>query len=79
MSGGVCVNDVLLQFAQHDMPFGGVGASGMGHYHAYEGFMTFSKLRPVFYQSRFSVLKLLSPLHGKRAARLLNFILRMKK
>ncbi len=79
MSGSVCINDVLLQFAQHDMPFGGVGASGMGQYHAFEGFMTFSKLRPVFYQARFSVLKLLAPLHGKRAARILAMILQAKK
>lgn len=79
MSGGVCVNDVLLHFAQHDMPFGGVGASGMGHYHAYEGFASFSKLRPVFYQSRFSALDVLRPLHGKLATRILGMILRAKK
>jgi coniferyl-aldehyde dehydrogenase len=79
MSGGVCVNDVLLQFAQHDLPFGGVGASGMGQYHGYEGFVAFSKLRPVFYQARYSVLKLLVPLHGKRASRLLRIILGTRK
>lgn len=78
MSGSVCVNDVLLQFAQHDMPFGGVGASGMGQYHAHEGFMTFSKLRPVFYQARFSALALLTPLHGKLASRVLDLVLRTK-
>ena len=38
MSGGVTVNDALLHVAQHDIPFGGVGPSGMGHYHGYEGF-----------------------------------------
>ena len=41
MSGGACVNDALLHPGQHDLPFGGVGASGMGHYHGYEGFVTF--------------------------------------
>ncbi len=46
MSGGVTVNDALLHVAQHDIPFGGVGPSGMGHYHGKEGFITFSKLRP---------------------------------
>ena len=46
MSGGVSVNDALFHVAQHDLPFGGVGASGMGHYHGREGFDTFSKLRP---------------------------------
>ena len=52
MSGGVSVNDALFHVGQHDLPFGGVGESGMGHYHGDEGFHTFSKLRPVFYQGR---------------------------
>ncbi|HEX5792074.1 MAG TPA: coniferyl aldehyde dehydrogenase, partial [Rheinheimera sp.] len=50
MSGGVTVNHAILHVGQHDLPFGGIGQSGMGHYHGYEGFLTFSKLRPVFYQ-----------------------------
>ncbi len=79
MSGGVCVNDALLHPGQHDLPFGGVGASGMGHYHGYEGFATFSKLRPVFYQARFSALKFLAPPYGKLANNMLNIILKMKK
>ena len=79
MSGGVCINDALLHPGQHDLPFGGVGASGMGHYHGYEGFATFSKLRPVFYQARFSPLKFLAPPYGKLANNMLNMILRMKK
>lgn len=78
MSGGVCVNDALLHPGQHDLPFGGVGASGMGHYHGYEGFATFSKLRPVFYQARFSTLKFLAPPYGKLANRMLNIILKRK-
>jgi coniferyl-aldehyde dehydrogenase len=78
MSGGVCVNDALIHPAQHDLPFGGVGASGMGHYHGYEGFATFSKLRPVFYQAGFSALKFLAPPYGKRANALLNIILKKK-
>jgi len=78
MSGGVCVNDALLHPGQHDLPFGGVGASGMGHYHGYEGFATFSKLRPVFYQAGFSALKLLAPPYGKLADRMLNIILKRK-
>ena len=52
ISGSVGVNEAILQVGQHDLPFGGVGASGMGHYHGYEGFLTFSKLRPVFQQGR---------------------------
>jgi len=78
MSGGVCVNDALIHPGQHDLPFGGVGASGMGHYHGYEGFVTFSKLRPVFYQAGFSPLKYLAPPYGKRANMMLNMILKRK-
>ena len=78
MSGGVSVNDALFHVGQHDLPFGGVGASGMGHYHGYEGFLTFSKMRPVFYQAGFSSLKFLAPPYGKFATWVLNFLIRMK-
>ena len=47
VSGGVTVNDVMLHIGQHDMPFGGVGASGMGAYHGQVGFDAMSKLKPV--------------------------------
>ncbi|MGK5035034.1 coniferyl aldehyde dehydrogenase [Janthinobacterium sp. LB3P118] len=76
MSGGVSVNDALFHVGQHDLPFGGVGESGMGHYHGVEGFHTFSKLRPVFYQARFSTLTLLWPPYGKLASRVLAFLTR---
>lgn len=76
MSGGVSVNDALFHVGQHDLPFGGVGESGMGHYHGVEGFHTFSKLRPVFYQARYSALTLLWPPYGKLASRVLNFLTR---
>jgi len=79
MSGGVSVNDALLHSGQHDLPFGGVGESGMGHYHGYEGFVTFSKLRPVFYQAGFSVFKYLSPPYGKLADKVIGMMLKMKK
>jgi coniferyl-aldehyde dehydrogenase len=78
MSGGVCVNDAMIHPGQHDLPFGGVGASGMGHYHGYEGFAAFSKLRPVFYQARFSAMKLLAPPYGKLADKMMNIILKRK-
>ena len=76
MSGGVSVNDALFHVGQHDLPFGGVGESGMGHYHGVEGFQTFSKLRPVFYQARFSSLKFLWPPYGTFADRVLAFLTR---
>ena len=50
-SGGVCVNDSTLHVAADDAPFGGVGNSGMGHYHGHEGFLTFSKAKTVLYSS----------------------------
>jgi coniferyl-aldehyde dehydrogenase len=78
MSGGVTVNDALFHVAQHDLPFGGVGPSGMGHYHGYEGFVTFSKLRPVFYQAGFSAMKFLAPPYGRFATRVFNLLVKMK-
>lgn len=78
MSGGVTVNDALFHVAQHDLPFGGVGPSGMGHYHGYEGFVSFSKLRPVFYQAKRNAMSLLAPPYGKLADRMLNFMMKLK-
>ena len=74
MSGGLSVNDALFHVGQHDLPFGGVGASGMGHYHGREGFETFSKLRPVFYQARWSSLKFLMPPYGRFADFMLRWL-----
>lgn len=76
MSGGVTINDAIFHVTQHNLPFGGVGPSGMGHYHGYEGFTTFSKLRPVFYQPRFSTAKFLAPPYGKFADRVMNFLVK---
>jgi len=76
MSGGVTVNDALWHVGQHDLPFGGVGASGMGHYHGVDGFLTFSKLRPVFYQAPVSGMRLLWPPFGALADRVLDFLTR---
>jgi coniferyl-aldehyde dehydrogenase len=79
MSGGVSVNEPLLHVGQHDLPFGGVGASGMGHYHGREGFNTFSKLRPVFYQGPFSPIQMLfQPPYTGRPMKLLQAMLRMR-
>ena len=75
-SGGVTINDTVLHVAQDDLPFGGIGASGMGHYHGYEGFLTFSKLKPVFEVGRYSPLPWLSPPYGKLVNTLLRLMLR---
>lgn len=80
MSGGVTVNDAVLHVGQMDLPFGGVGESGMGHYHGYEGFTTFSKMRPIMYQAKATSIKLLSPPYSKGLAdKILNFISKLKE
>ena len=76
MSGGVSINDALLHVGQHDLPFGGVGESGMGHYHGKEGFDNFSKLRPVFHQARVSSVSLLAPPYGPLVDRMLKLLVR---
>ena len=57
-SGGACINDVIMHISQEDLPFGGVGPSGMGAYHGYDGFKTFSHAKAIYRQSRFNVAKL---------------------
>jgi acyl-CoA reductase-like NAD-dependent aldehyde dehydrogenase len=76
LSGGVTVNDVLLHFGEESLPFGGVGASGMGAYHGKAGFDTFSKLRPVFLQSRWASVWMLNPPFGSRFDRLVRWMLK---
>ena len=51
-SGGVTVNDVVMHVAQEDLPFGGVGPSGMGSYHGYDGFRNFSHAKAIYSQSK---------------------------
>ena len=78
ISGGVAINNCMYQVTQHDMPFGGTGASGMGHYHGYEGFVEFSKMRGVFKQPKVSSMHLLYPpytaFHEKLYKLLIKFI-----
>jgi coniferyl-aldehyde dehydrogenase len=73
ISGGVSVNNTLVHFLVNDLPFGGVGASGMGAYHGEFGFQTFSHRKGVFQQSRINSSILLRPPFG----RLTNFILKL--
>ncbi|WP_299977252.1 coniferyl aldehyde dehydrogenase [uncultured Pseudoteredinibacter sp.] len=73
ISGGVSLNDVMMHVAQHDIPFGGVGNSGMGHYHGKEGFIEFSKLRPIFQQAPSPGTKYMVAPFGKT----MDFMLRM--
>ena len=75
-AGGVTVNDTLYHIAQHGLPFGGVGASGMGGYHGEAGFRTFSHLKPVFRQARWNGAGLLNPPYGARFRRMLSLLLK---
>ncbi len=70
-SGGVAINDTVLQVAVEGLPFGGLGPSGVGAYHGRAGFETFSHSRAVFTQSRWSGARLLRPPYGKLANRIL--------
>jgi coniferyl-aldehyde dehydrogenase len=79
ISGGVTINNCVFHVAQHDLPFGGTGASGMGHYHGREGFLEFSKLRPVFTNPRLSLLHLFYPPYSRRHTRLVNLLLALKR
>lgn len=65
IAGGVCINDTLFHIAQDSLPFGGVGDSGMGHYHGIYGFETLSKMKPIFKQAKYNGMELLSPPYGK--------------
>jgi coniferyl-aldehyde dehydrogenase len=75
-SGGVLINDTILHYAQDDLPFGGIGPSGMGAYHGAEGFKTMSHAKAVFRQARFNVVDLFRPPFGRAFDFLLNFMLR---
>ncbi|MGB0834605.1 MAG: coniferyl aldehyde dehydrogenase [Psychrobium sp.] len=63
-SGGVCINDTIMHVAADDAPFGGVGQSGMGHYHGHEGFLTFSKAKTVLSRGKLNTGKLVFPPYG---------------
>lgn len=74
VSGGAAVNETMLQFAEDRLPFGGVGASGMGAYHGKTSFETFSHLKPVFVRTRFDPMSLFRPPYGPRHQRFLDWL-----
>lgn len=75
ISGGVTINDVMFHVGQHDMPFGGVGESGMGHYHGKEGFESLSKMRPVMMQAQLPATKLFYSPYSGFAKRVINMMI----
>ncbi|RWR04119.1 coniferyl aldehyde dehydrogenase [Paenirhodobacter populi] len=74
-SGNVTVNGTLLHIAQDDLPFGGIGASGMGAYHGIEGFRSMSHAKGIFEQGRWSGAALLRPPFGALTDRILDMVL----
>ena len=75
VSGAVAINETMLHALQADLPFAGIGPSGMGHCYGLEGFQTFSKMKPVYWQSRIGAVGLLRPPYGKTADRLLRLLI----
>ena len=63
-SGGVCINDTMSHVMADDIPFGGIGPSGMGHYHGEEGFRTFSKAKGIVRKGKINVTHLIAPPWG---------------
>ena len=66
ISGGVTVNDVIFHVGQEDLPFGGVGPSGMGSYHGFDGFREFSHARAVYTQTGNEIIAMLRPPYGEK-------------
>jgi coniferyl-aldehyde dehydrogenase len=73
-AGGVTLEDTLWHFSNDELPFGGIGASGIGAYHGERGFRTFSHEKPVFIQSRLGLGWLLRPPYGERFERVISLL-----
>jgi coniferyl-aldehyde dehydrogenase len=71
-SGGVTVNDVVMHVAMEDLPFGGVGPSGMGSYHGIDGFKTFSHAKAVFNQAKSDITAMMRPPYGPKFQKMLD-------
>ncbi|TCV93415.1 coniferyl-aldehyde dehydrogenase [Luteibacter rhizovicinus] len=76
VAGGVCINETLFHNACNSLPFGGIGPSGMGHYHGHDGFVTFSKMMPVLHQARWPLSDKLKPPYKGFAARMIDLLVR---
>jgi coniferyl-aldehyde dehydrogenase len=74
-SGNVDINDTVMHYVQDDIPFGGVGASGMGAYHGHEGFKTMSHAKGVFVQSDLNITQAIHPPFGKLFDRVVGYLL----
>jgi coniferyl-aldehyde dehydrogenase len=79
VSGDASINDTIFHVAQEELPFGGVGASGMGAYHGHEGFRTFSHAKGVFHQARWNFAGLVAPPYGDRFRWLVRMAIRLNR
>jgi coniferyl-aldehyde dehydrogenase len=70
-AGGMCINDVIVHVALEELPLGGVGASGMGRYHGFDGFREFSHEKAIYRQGLISTASFVRPPHDRRTRRLL--------
>jgi coniferyl-aldehyde dehydrogenase len=70
-SGGVTVNDTIMHVSMEDLPFGGVGPSGMGSYHGIDGFRTFSHAKAVFKQANSDITAMMRPPYGPKFAKMI--------
>ncbi|CAA0079032.1 Coniferyl aldehyde dehydrogenase [Zhongshania aliphaticivorans] len=78
VSGAVTINDVIFHVSCEDLPFGGIGPSGMGSYHGLDGFKTFSHAKAVYKQSNINLQKLggMLPPYGDKCDKTLNSMIR---
>jgi len=76
VSGGVTINDVIMHYTVEDLPFGGVGESGMGAYHGFHGFKEFSHARAVYRQTTFDLGRLVRPPYGARFKKITDLLIR---
>jgi len=74
VAGGVTIDDTLWHFCNEELPFGGVGASGIGAYHGERGFLAFTHEKPVFTQPRIALTWTLQPPYGKRFEAMLKLL-----
>jgi coniferyl-aldehyde dehydrogenase len=72
VSGGASVNDVIMHVSMEDLPFGGIGPSGMGAYHGIDGFRTFSHAKAVFQQTKTDVTAMMRPPYGEKIQKMLD-------
>ena len=76
-AASLSINDCAWHVIQEDIPFGGVGPSGMGAYHGEDGFKTFSHMKGVFLQSRFSQGKMMHPPYTEKTQKVLQLMKRI--